>query len=416
MKTRTLIALIIITTALSGSNSIQSIAGKKAELAPSPPMGWNSWNWWGKRAINEHLIHETIDAIADSGLKDAGYEFVVIDGGWRDVSLAPNGELLAHPTKFPNGIKHLADHAHARGLKFGLHTVPGSHDCGGDRVGAWGIEEVHINQFVEWGLDFIKLDKCRFSFAKDDKQENINVKGGWAVQGNLENSYAKWRRLLDASGRDIVLSAAAYTYHDWYPKLTQMGRTTGDIANRKNGGAVFDGVTKTRKSVMTIVQLNNKVAAHAGNGYWNDPDMMVTGEQGLSLEEQKAHFALWCIMSSPLMLGNDPLAMTNDELEIITNKKAIAVNQDSTEQGTKIIDYGDTEVLAKNLESGDLAIMLLNRNKQNNKKISFDLAKVGQPSKRNVYDIWQKKSLGRFDEKVTLDVKPSACRFIIISK
>ncbi|MCK5174123.1 MAG: glycoside hydrolase family 27 protein [Planctomycetes bacterium] len=416
MKNAMLIVLVVILTVLCGCGAVQSTSSKgKVELSPSPPMGWNSWNWWGKQAINEEIVHDTIDAMADSGLADAGYEYVVVDGGWRDVELSPDGKLQAHPTKFPNGIKPLADHAHARGLKFGLHTVPGSHDCGGDRVGAWGIEEVHINQFVEWGVDFIKLDKCRFVLPNDDQTVKGNFKKGWEVEGNIENSYAKWRKLLDKSGRDVVLSASAYMYYDWYPKLTQMGRTTGDIVSRQSGGAVFDGPTTRHHSVMDIVEQNNEVAVHAGNGYWNDPDMMVTGDQGLTQEQQKAHFTLWCIMSSPLMLGNDPIAMSSDELDIITNERAIAVNQDPTEQGKRIIDNGNAEVWAKKLKNGDVAVMLLNRSKQSWRNVSFNLSRIGLSGERQIYDIWREKDIGTFDGEVTLRVQPTACRFVIIA-
>src|SRR5690242_19416447 len=128
-------------------------------LAPAPPMGWNSWNWFGKDQINEKIVREVIDAIVKNGLRDAGYKYVVVDGGWRDTVLGPNGELRADPHKFPHGIKALADYAHSKGLKFGLHTVPGTWDCGGDKVGGYGHEKVQIQQFVNWGIDFIKLDK-----------------------------------------------------------------------------------------------------------------------------------------------------------------------------------------------------------------------------------------------------------------
>src|SRR5512133_2736804 len=111
---------------------------KRPELAPSPPMGWNSWNWFGKKEINEQVVKQVIDAMASTGLKDAGYNYVIVDGGWRDVKLDPSGRLVSHPEKFPHGMKALADYAHSKGLKFGVHVVPGTHDCGGDAVGGFG--------------------------------------------------------------------------------------------------------------------------------------------------------------------------------------------------------------------------------------------------------------------------------------
>ncbi|MCX6307804.1 MAG: glycoside hydrolase family 27 protein, partial [Bacteroidia bacterium] len=149
---------LIFMSLLLATFANQAIAQKNPNLAVSPPMGWNSWNWYGKQNINETIVRQTIDAMAANGFKEAGYVYVIVDGGWRDTKLGPNGELLAHPVKFPNGMKALADYAHSKGLKFGVHTVPGTHDCGGDPVGGYNREEVHVKQFVEWGLDLVKVD------------------------------------------------------------------------------------------------------------------------------------------------------------------------------------------------------------------------------------------------------------------
>lgn len=391
------------------------------ELAPTPPMGWNSWNWWGKQAINEQVVRDTIDAMATNGLQAAGYEYIVVDGGWRDTKLGPDGKLLAHPEKFPHGIKPLADYAHSRGFKFGLHTCPGTHDCGGDKVGAWGIEDVHIGQFAEWGLDFVKVDKCQFRIPSEPepvkKKKKIQKrKSGWNIGTNTIDAYTKWRKLLNECGRDIVLSASAYKFYDWYPVLTQMGRTTGDIACKYSGGALFDGKPKRHSSVMSIAEKNNEVARYAGNGYWNDPDMLVTGDQGLTQEEQQAHFALWCIMSSPLMIGSDPISMSKEELAILTNKTAIMVNQDPTEQGTRIIRNGTAEVWAKQLKGKQVAVLLLNRDKANAQNITLDFAQIGLSGQQEVLDIYANKSLGKADGKITKKVPSSAGLFLLIGE
>lgn len=191
-----------------------SQAQNKKELAKSPPMGWNSWNYFGKNAINEQLIKDVIDAMAEHKLDKYGYEYVVVDGGWRDNKLGPDGELLVND-KFPSGMKALADYAHSKGFKFGLHTVPGSHDCGLDKVGAWGYEEMHVKQLVSWGVDFIKLDKCRFSLDENPEYPRKDKRwfSGWSENdSNLETAYAKWNKLLGESGREVVLSASAYRF------------------------------------------------------------------------------------------------------------------------------------------------------------------------------------------------------------
>jgi len=373
------------------------------DLAATPPMGWNSWNWFGKHDINEQMIREVIDAMVSSGLRDAGYDYVVIDGGWRDRKLGPNGELLCHSVKFPNGIKPLADYAHSKGLKIGVHTVPGTHDCGGDPVGGYGHEEVHVRQFVDWGLDFIKLDRCQFR------------KGDWN-EGLVKELYTKWSKLIQESGRDMILNISAYEYRDWNPEASQMSRTTLDIAAKVTGGANFidEKPVKNFLSIMTIAEQNNAVAEHARPGYWNDPDMMVTGDQGLTLEEQKAHFALWCIMSSPLFLGNDPRNMSDAEKEIILNKTAIAINQDPTEQGARIQQQGDVEIWAKKLSNGKAAFLLLNCNPQKSASVSLNLSETGITGKVRIQDVFAQKHIGTFSEKFSRKIPPRSSLFILV--
>lgn len=386
--------LVLLAVALAGSAD----ARKRPELAPTPPMGWNSWNWFGKKEINEKIVREVIDAMVDSGLRDAGYRYVVVDGGWRDTKLGPQGELLSHPEKFPHGMKALAAYAHSKGLKFGLHTVPGTHDCGGDPVGGLHHEEVHIKQFVDWGLDFVKVDKCRCD-------------GGW-TEDLVKAVYFKWSDLLANCGRDIVFSISAYTNREWYSQVCNMARTTGDIRAKVLRGAVFDGV---KGSVMAIAIQNNEAAASAGNGYWNDPDMLVIGEQGLTLEEQKSHFALWCIMSAPLMLGNDPRTMTSHEKEIILNKEAIAINQDPAEQGRRIKADGDAEIWAKKLAGNRMAVLLLNRNGTTPQAASFTGKDIGLTGQLFAREVYAGKDLGAIDATFTRTLSPHGCALLLIS-
>ncbi|MDO8544800.1 MAG: glycoside hydrolase family 27 protein [Opitutaceae bacterium] len=367
-------------------------------------MGWNSWNWHGKKDISEKVVEETIDAMVAHGLRDAGYRYVVVDGGWRDTKLGQNGELVSHPTRFPGGMKRLADYAHARGLKFGLHVVLGTHDCGGDAVGSFGHEEAHLRQFVEWGLDFLKLDKCKFE-------------PGWTEEA-VKSTYAGWSNRLAHCGRDIVFSLSAYVYRDWYPDVGHMARTTYDIRSRIHpGGAGFDDAVprENHLSVMAIAEQNNEAAAFGGHGYWNDPDMLVTGKQGLTDEEQKAHFALWCVMSSPLMLGNDPRVMTNAEKELLLNRECIAVNQDPTEQGRRIKVDGRTEIWAKRLGGNKVAVLLLNRDPAAARAITLRGADVGLSGKWKARDLFAKKDLGTFDSSLTKSTPAHAAWFLLLS-
>ncbi len=381
-------------------------------LASTPPMGWNSWNWFGKKLITEKVVTEVIDAIVKQGLKDAGYTYVVVDGGWRDTKLGFNGELLPNPDKFPHGMKALADYAHSKGLKFGLHTVPGTQDCIGDWVGGFGHEDIQLKQFIDWGVDFIKLDLCRFQ-------------GGWNEK-LIKDTYMKWSDLIKKSGVPIVLSISAYKFRDWYPKAGQMGRTTDDISTIAGGmsgsTAVFDGMIPPSKnkwgllSVMQIAEENNKWTKYAHPGYWNDPDMLITGEQGLSIEEQKSHFALWCIMSAPLFLGNDPRHMTQAEKNIILNKDCILIDQDSTEQGKRIKVIGHSEIWAKKLQNGNVAVLLLNRDKSKSRKIILGFSDIGVSDKVTIKNVYAKKELGNFSKSFSASVGPASGLFLLLNQ
>ena len=375
----------------------QLVWGQTKELAPTPPMGWNSWNWFGKQQVNEEIIKQCMDAMVDQGLLDAGYNYFVIDGGWRDTKLGPNGELLPNPKKFPHGIKVLADYAHSKGLKFGLHTVPGTADCGGDPVGGFGHEEVQMKQFVDWGLDFIKLDKCRYA-------------DGWTEE-LLKKTYEKWKGLIDNSGRDIVFSISAYVWRDWYPEVGQMARTTGDIKARVSKGAVFDDV---KGSVMKIAEINNKSAQFAGNGYWNDPDMLAVGNQGLTLGEQKVHFALWCIMSSPLILGNDPRNMTSEEKDMITNRLAIFINQDPTEQGKLINAKNKGEVWVKKLKDGKYAVLLINRDNEKDRMVEFSLSDLKNTGEYVATEVYSGDDLGKITSSFSKSLAPQSGLFLLL--
>lgn len=390
----------------------------RRELAKTPPMGWNSWNYFGKQNINEKIVYEVIDAMVSTGLRDAGYNYVVIDGGWRDVKLAPDGSLLAHPEKFPNGIKPLADYAHSKGLKFGLHTVPGTHDCGGNPVGGYGHEELHVKQFVEWGLDFVKLDKCRLN--GDACETCPKGRTGWSEK-TLDSLYKKWSRLLYNSGRKILFSVSAYNFRDWNPQYCNMSRTTYDILSERNrGGAVFNDAnrdnTKSFLSVMGCAEINDESAKYAGNGYWNDPDMMVTGNKGLTKNEQASHVALWAIINAPFILGNDPRNMKEDEKALLLNKEIIAINQDNSPQGRLVKKTADYQIWKKKMKDGSFALLLLNLNEKKPVKVTANFKELGIPSTVKVRDVILKKNLGAAKNSFSKTLATHECCLVRLKK
>jgi alpha-galactosidase len=168
---------------------------------------------------------------------------------------------------------------------------------------------------------------------------------------------------------------------------------------------------------MKIADINNQSAAFAGNGYWNDPDIMSLGEQGLNIAEQKAHFALWCVMSAPLMLGNDPRNMTAEEKEMITNTECIAVNQDPKEQGKRVIKEAEKEVWVKNLSDGIIAVLLLNRGDET-KTLSFGLSEIGIKGKVKLRDLYMKKNMNEMftaSGTISYELQPHASLFLKVT-
>lgn len=167
---------------------------------------------------------------------------------------------------------------------------------------------------------------------------------------------------------------------------------------------------------MHIAEENNKWAKHARPGYWNDPEMLVTGEQGLTPDQQKIHFALWGIMSAPLFLGNDPRNMPQYEKDIILNKEAIHINQDPTEQGKQIKVSGDTEIWTKKLKGGKMAVLFFNKNRSETKTVTLNLSELGITKKVKVIDVYDKKDLGSFTKSISKSLEPGKCLYMIIKK
>ena len=336
-------------------------------LANQPPMmGWNSWNTFGTK-INEQLIKAEIDSLVTTGLRERGYQTVVIDGGWQQAKLTKEGKLAYDKQKFPDGIALLAKYAHANGIKLGLHIIAGTASCSGKKQGSYGFEAKHVKQLKDWHVDFAKVDLCRNKF-------------GWSP-AHIKASLILWGKLLNE--QHITYSVSAYQYYSWPKPYAAMARSTEDIAAPAGGlsglKATFQGLAvKTRPdgwdsslSVMQIAMMNNQWATQAGNGFWNDPDMLVTGDLGLSLNEQRTHFALWAVMSAPLFLGDDPITISPGEYQIITNKTAIEVDQDTTEQGKLVMASQDTQIWLKHLSHSRRALLLINLDKNQSHTIDF---------------------------------------------
>jgi len=341
-------------------------------LARTPPMGWNSWNHFGCD-VSDRLIRETADAMVASGMRDAGYRYVVIDDCWQVVRDA-QGRLVADSARFPDGIKPLADYVHAQGLKFGIYTDAGRKTCQG-RPGTYGHEREDARTFASWGVDYVKEDWC------------------YADSLDAPVQYGKFRDALRAARRPIVLSICewgSFSPWDWGPTTGHLWRTTTDIEDKWT-------------SVLDNLDISAQHAAAARPGAWNDPDMLEVGNGGMTDGEYRAHFSLWAIMAAPLIAGNDLRTMTPATRDILTNREVIAVDQDSLGvQGTVVQeDPPEHQVWVKPLRDGSRAVVLLNRSITAD-SITATWWRLRLPAgPALVRDLWAHADVGTFTSKFT---------------
>ncbi len=342
-------------------------------LALTPPMGWNSWNKFGCK-IDETVVREIADALVSSGMRDAGYQFVVIDDCWQ-IDRDSKGNIIVDGKAFPAGIKALADYVHSKGLKFGIYSDAGTKTCAG-RPGSWGYEFQDARQYAEWGVDYLKYDWCN--------------NGGQ----NSQAAYSRMRDALKASGRPIVFSICEWGSTKpwlWAGDLGNLWRTTGDIQDFWEGKKDWGGL-----GVVQILDLQDGIESYSGPGHWNDPDMLEVGNGGMTATEYRAHFSLWSLLAAPLMAGNDIRSMSAETRDILTNREVIAVDQDPLgKQGSKVRDDGDTEVWARPLTDGSRAVILLNRSSKE-AKVGVSWVEIGYPKAlgAQVRDLWKHQDLG----------------------
>lgn len=277
-------------------------------LAKRPPMGWNSWNTFGKN-ISEQLIFEIADAMVEKGYRDAGYNYLVIDDCWSERSRDAQGQLVADPVKFPHGMKHVADYVHSRGLKFGMYSCAGVMTCA-KYPGSFGHEFEDARAFAGWGVDFLKYDFCNFPKS-----------------AHCQTMYRRMGMALKACGREILFSACNWGVEEpgeWMRSAgAQMYRSTGDIND-------------SFASIRDIAQSQIDKLCYSGYGCFNDMDMLVTGMYGkgnvaltgCSDMEYLTHHALWCLFGVPLMIGGDVRALSEESRSILLNPGLLAIDQD----------------------------------------------------------------------------------------
>jgi alpha-galactosidase len=341
--------------------------------APTPPMGWNSWNHFAAK-IDDATVRAQADAMVKSGMRDAGYVYINIDDTWQGQRDAAG---VIHPNaKFPD-MKALADYVHSKGLKLGIYSSPGPKTCAGYE-GSLGHEVQDAKTYAAWGVDYLKYDLCSLS-------------GPMIAAGSLDKAqaielaaYRKMADALHATGRPIVYSLCQYGFAQvwrWGGSVDgNLWRTTGDI-------------TDTYPRMLAIGLGQAGLSKYAKPGNWNDPDMLEVGNGGMKSDEYRTHMSLWALLAAPLLAGNDLTAMSPATTAMLTNREVIAIDQDRAGvQGDRVSAEGPLEIWAKPLAGGAKAVGLFNTSDLP-AEMSLNLADVGFGGGAKARDVWSGKDL-----------------------
>src|SRR4051812_37630977 len=370
-----------IFVALLGVAALFSFTGlsRAQDVAQTPPMGWNSWNYFAEK-VDDKGVRAAADQLVATGMKDAGYIYVNIDDTWQG-KRDENGVLHAND-KFPD-MKALADYVHSKGLKLGIYSGPGNKTCA-NYAGSLGHEEQDAKTYAEWGIDYLKYDLCSFrkdvmaAQAPDDKASQMKL---------MHAAYEKMGKALKATGRPIVYSLCQYGWDsvwEWAPALGgNLWRTTGDIEANWN-------------SMYTILSQQEGLQDYAGPGHWNDPDMLEVGNGRLNIRENRTHFSMWAMLAAPLLAGNDLPNMKPEVKEILTNKDVIAVDQDKLgKQARRVYSEGEVDVWMRDLAGRAKAIAVLNAgsDRVSTHPFHLSLAKLGLKGAQKGKDLWTGKEV-----------------------
>ena len=379
------------------------------DLLLTPPMGWNSWNTFGQH-LTEELVLQTADALVANGMRDLGYSYINIDDFWQLPERGADGHIQIDKAKFPRGIKYVADYLHERGFKLGIYSDAADKTCGGV-CGSYGYEEMDAKDFASWGVDLLKYDYCNAPAGRVEAMER----------------YAKMGKALRATGRSIVFSVCEWGQREPWKWAKQVGghlwRVSGDIGDVWNREAnKLDGL----RGILNILEINAPLSEYGGPSGWNDPDMLVVGIGGKSMsigseskgctqEQYKSHFALWCMMASPLLCGNDVRNMDDSTLQVLLDKDLIAINQDVLgKQAERSIRADYYDIWVKPLADGRKAVACFNR-MDTPQNIELNAKTVEGLSLEQVYSLDSRSTENAADGMI-VKLAPYQCKVYICGK
>lgn len=373
----------------------------------TPLMGWSSWNTFGAE-ISEGVIVETARAMVTNGLRDAGYVYVNLDDGFFD-GRYPDGKLKIHARRFPEGLKGTVDAIHALGMKAGIYSDAGTNTCasfggevGGKGAGLWGHDAEDCKLFFnELGFDFFKVDYC----------------GGYQQKLPERDRYTEISKAIRATGKDVHYNICRWAFPGaWAADVSDSWRTSGDI--------------RADWEVIKFITTNSfNLASYARPGKFNDMDMLEVGmlkgkvksafgktDPGITRDEEITHFGMWCIMTSPLMLGCDVRNMDNESLKLVKNPFLIRMNQDPLGlQAYVAAREGEVYMLAKDafVLRGTSRYVAVCNTSDKEKEFTIKARDLDLAGSIAAFDLVERGDLGEFTDEVTIRLRPHASKFYL---
>ncbi len=371
------------------------------KLAATPPMGWNSWNWFAEK-VTDKDIRQAADLLVSSGMRDAGYTYVNIDDTWEGKRDA-NGVLRSNE-KFPD-MKALADYVHSKGLKIGIYSSPGEKTCAGFE-GSLNHEQQDADLYASWGIDYLKYDLCSFG----DQMRKLAPNDKLKQDAIMRDAYLKMHQAMLKTGRPMVYSLCQYGFDSswqWAPSVGgNLWRTTDDI-------------DATFRRMAQIGREQDGLEKYAGPGHWNDPDMLEVGNGNFTLDEDRTHMGMWAMLAAPLLAGNNLSKLTPEVTAVLTNREVIAIDQDPLgKQAKRIYAEGPVEVWARPLADGSIAIAIFNFGEDETflRGIGLHLEQAGAGKGWKARDLWTGKDLGPIHNDYATDLKRHASLLVRLTK
>ncbi|KAK3914539.1 Alpha-N-acetylgalactosaminidase [Frankliniella fusca] len=382
-------------------------------LARTPPMGWLAWERFRcntdckndpDNCISERLFRTMADLVVSEGYADVGYEYINVDDCWLEKERSFSGQLVADRQRFPSGMRSLADYVHAKGLKFGIYEDFGNYTCAG-YPGVLGYLQLDAQTFAEWDVDYVKLDGC------------------YAHPSEMDRGYPEFGYHLNRTGRPMIYSCSWPVYQIY----AGMQPNFSSIVEHCNLWRNYDDIQDSWKSLETIIDYygdnQDVIIPNAGPGHWNDPDMLIIGNFGLSYEQSKTQMALWAILAAPLLMSVDLRTIRPEYKAILQNKKIIAVDQDPLGiQGRRIYKHSGIEIWARPISPTyqnyfSYALAFVNRRVDGTPSdIAVTLQELGlyNPGGYAVEDLYEDVSYGVLTPQTKIKVKVNPSGVVIL--